>query len=143
MYKYLCCSLSVLCTYLSTEVIIEFLYGMCALPLVAFSYSATITISRKKRDVLMYLASVRIDPLEFVFPTLSLPARSTKWSLDLRIMSDPIEYLMMFMFYFYWNCVLLCMTYYHIVVIIIYHYNYDYFSFSLYDYYINHKISIK
>ena len=37
----------------------------------------------------MYLASVKIEPEELVFPTLSLPAKSTKWSFDLRIKSDP------------------------------------------------------
>ena len=76
-------------TYRRTEVIMLFLYGMCVRPLVAFSYKATITISRKKREVLIYFASVSTDPELFVLPTLSLPARSTKWSLDLLIMSDP------------------------------------------------------
>jgi hypothetical protein len=40
------------------EVIIEFLYGMCVRPLVAFSCKATITISKKKRDPLMQIACV-------------------------------------------------------------------------------------
>ena len=63
---------------------------MCVRPLVAFSYKATITISKKNKEVLIYLASVSTDPELFVLPTLSLPAKSTKWSLDLLIMSDPM-----------------------------------------------------
>ena len=55
----------------------EFLYGTCARPFVAFSYRATMTISRKNSDPLIYLASVRTDPDELVFATRSLPARST------------------------------------------------------------------
>lgn len=47
------------------------------------------TISRKNRDELIYLASVKTDPEEFVFETLSLPARSTRCNLDLRIRSFP------------------------------------------------------
>ena len=66
-----------------------FLYGMCVRPFTAFSYNATITISKKNNEVLMYFASVKIEPEELVFPTLSLPAKSTKWSFDLRIISDP------------------------------------------------------
>lgn len=37
----------------------------------------------------MYLASVRTDPEEFVLPTRSLPARSTKCNFERRIRSDP------------------------------------------------------
>lgn len=65
-------------SHLNTDVIILFLYGICVLPLTAFSYNATITISKKNNDVFMYLASVKIEPEELVFPTLSLPAKSTK-----------------------------------------------------------------
>ena len=76
-------------SHLNTDVIILFLYGICVLPLTAFSYNATITISKKNNDVFMYFASVNIEPEELVFPTLSLPAKSTKCNLDRLIISDP------------------------------------------------------
>jgi hypothetical protein len=52
-----------------------------SVPLVAFSYSATITISRKNKDPLIYLASCNTEPDELVLPTLSDPAKSTKCNL--------------------------------------------------------------
>lgn len=36
----------------------------------------------------MYLASVNTDPDELVFATRSLPAKSTRWSFDRRILSE-------------------------------------------------------
>jgi hypothetical protein len=62
---------------------------MWALPLVAFSYKATMTISKKNSEVLIYFASVNTEPLEFVLATLSLPAKSTKWSFERRTLSEP------------------------------------------------------
>lgn len=47
------------------------------LPLVPLSWSATITISRKKRDTLMCLASTSVWPAVLVLCTRSDPARST------------------------------------------------------------------
>ena len=75
---------------LNTDVIIELRYGICPLPFVAFSYNATITISKKNKEVLIYCASVKTEPEEFVFATLSLPARSTRCSLERLTLSVPM-----------------------------------------------------
>jgi hypothetical protein len=64
-----------------TEVIMLSRYGICDRSPLPRSERATITRSRKKRDVLMNLASFRTDPDAFVLATLSDPAKSTKFSL--------------------------------------------------------------
>ena len=54
-----------------------------------FSWSATITISRKCSEPLMYVASVKPWPPRLVFLMRSLPARSTRFSLLRRTVSSP------------------------------------------------------
>lgn len=72
---------------LKIEVIIEFLYGTCTLVPLAFSCRAIITYSKYDSDLLMYLASVLIYESGSLLYTLSLPAKSTKCSLDVLITS--------------------------------------------------------
>mmetsp|Transcript_42841 Transcript_42841/g.114654 ORF Transcript_42841/g.114654 Transcript_42841/m.114654 type:complete len:214 (-) Transcript_42841:600-1241(-) len=73
-----------------TDVIIELRYGMCSLSLpLDRSCSATMTISRKCRLLLMYLLSLSSSPPALVLYTRSDPARSTRCSLDRRMMSVP------------------------------------------------------
>lgn len=62
---------------------------MCLRSSVAFSCSATMTISRKNNEELIYLASFNTEPEELVLETRSLPARSTRWSLERRTRSEP------------------------------------------------------
>ena len=61
------------------------------------------TISRKNRLLLMCLASFKTDPEEFVFLTLSLPAKSTRWSFDRRILSLPFSRTSMAMVKMQWE----------------------------------------
>ena len=49
-------------------------WTLLLVPRVSLLCNATITISRKKRDELMYLASFSVCPVELVRLTLSLPA---------------------------------------------------------------------
>ena len=51
------------------------------------SWSETITYSRKVSDLFIYFASLKICPSTLDLVQRSLPARSTRWSLDVRIIS--------------------------------------------------------
>lgn len=60
------------------------LYGICPRFLLL---RARTTCSRKLRDLLMKQDSTRTWPSEPVFLVISLPARSTRWSLEKRTLS--------------------------------------------------------
>mmetsp|Transcript_1917 Transcript_1917/g.8491 ORF Transcript_1917/g.8491 Transcript_1917/m.8491 type:complete len:216 (+) Transcript_1917:539-1186(+) len=72
-----------------TEVIMLFRYGMCVRAPLDLSCSALMTISRKKREELMYCASFKVWPLVPVLATRSDPARSTKCSFERLTTSAP------------------------------------------------------
>jgi hypothetical protein len=75
-------------TNLKTDVIIESRYGICS----DLSCSLPITLSKKNNDELIYFDSFNTVPEEFVFETLSLPAKSTRCNLDLRTLSLPTTF---------------------------------------------------
>ena len=64
----------------------ESLYGIC----VDFpSTNADITFPRADNDKFILVASFNLSPVDFVLACLSDPARSTKFSLPLRICVSP------------------------------------------------------
>ena len=65
--------------FFSKLVSLDCLYGTWSLFL---SQAPTTTCSKNESDLLMYEASFIKDPSAPVFLILSLPARSTKWSLE-------------------------------------------------------------
>jgi hypothetical protein len=77
----------------SIVVIREFLYGICyRLKPFIFSFRAIITYSKYVRDRFMYLASLNAVPSIYDLEALSDPAKSTRWSLLMKQVSDPFSF---------------------------------------------------
>ena len=67
------------------RVSLESLYGICFL----FELKASITLPKAVNDKFIFFPSSNVCLVAFVFPTLSLTAKSTKFNLPLFILPFP------------------------------------------------------